>query len=147
MDLEHHLRQGRGNTLMILVSRQRYMVMATLLIGIGLLTRWPFLGLPHTAAKYSGSLIWGGMIYCAVATILPTVAPLRIGIIAGCLATGVEFSQLWHTEALDAFRRTAIGVLLIGRFFSWWDILSYWIGIAAVGLFDSFVSRPAATER
>jgi hypothetical protein len=68
-------------------------------------------------------------------------------VLAGFLAAGVEFSQLWHTEGLDAFRRTTIGVLLIGRFFSWWDILSYWIGIAAIGLFDAFVSRPAGTER
>jgi hypothetical protein len=130
-----------------LVARQRYLVLVALLICIGLLTRWPGLGLPYTAAKYCGSVIWGGMIYCVVASILPTAGPLRIGIMAGLFSAGIEFSQLWHTEGLDAFRRTTIGALLIGRFFSWWDILSYWIGIAAVGLFDAFVSRPEVTSK
>jgi hypothetical protein len=72
---------------------------------------------------------------------------LRIGVAAGLFSAGIEFSQLWHTDVFDAFRRTTTGVLLIGRLFSSWDILSYSIGIAALGLFDIFVSRPEVTAK
>jgi hypothetical protein len=34
-------------------------------------------------------------------------------------------------------------VLLIGRFFSWWDIVAYLIGIAAISLFDKMALRTA----
>jgi hypothetical protein len=53
----------------------------------------------------------------------------------------VEFSQLLHTGWLDAVRRTTIGVLLIGRFFSWWDIASYLIGIAIAVMLEWTIVR------
>ena len=33
------------------------------------------------------------------------------------------------------------GILLLGRFFSVWDIVAYWVAIAAVALLDGFVIR------
>lgn len=101
-----------------------------LLIAAGLLVRAPVLGLPAGFAKYTGSIIWGGMVYGLWSTITARAALGNRAAISAIIAAAVEFSQLLHTPWLDAFRRTTIGVLLIGRFFSWWDILSYTIGIA-----------------
>jgi hypothetical protein len=127
--------------------RIKYAVLTALLIGAGLLMRSPLLGLPHAIAKYSGSIIWGGMVYAAIACLLPKQGALRTAITASVLSAAVEFSQLWHTPALDAVRSTTIGVLLIGRFFSWWDIVSYLIGTAAACLFDRLVLRTAGLRR
>ena len=127
----------------MLAPRIKYAVLTALLIGAGLLTRGPIPGLPAAIGKYSGSVIWGGMIYAAMACLMPKQSVVRTAIAAALVTTGTEFSQLWHTVALDAFRRTTIGVLLIGRFFSWWDVVSYLIGIAAVAGFDKFVLRTA----
>ncbi len=129
---------------MRLMPRIKYALLTALLIGTGLLIRSPLFGLPHGIAKYSGSIVWGGTVYAATACLLPKQGSLRTAIVASTLAVGVEFSQIWHTPALDAFRSTTIGVLLIGRFFSWWDIAAYLIGIAAVCLLDNVALRTAA---
>jgi hypothetical protein len=40
-----------------------------------------------------------------------------------------EFSRLYHTPWLDAFRLTLAGALILGRIFSWGNILAYLLGI------------------
>lgn len=125
---------------MLFAGRSKYIVLALVIIGVGLLTRLSPPG-HHALLKYLGSGLWGGMVYGVLASLTPDTNPVRLAIIATLVSAGVEFSQLWHTETLDAFRATRIGVLLIGRFFSWWDIVSYSIGIAMVAAFDAFVLR------
>lgn len=123
------------------MPRIKYAVLTALLIGAGLLVRSPLFGLAHALAKYSGSIVWGAMVYAAIACLQPSRGLLRTAIAASLLAASIEFSQLWHTPTLDAFRSTTIGVLLIGRFFSWWDIVAYLFGIAAICLFDKIALR------
>jgi hypothetical protein len=56
----------------------------------------------------------------------------------------VELFKLYHTPALDAFRLTLPGKLLLGRVFSLWDLIAYAVGVI-VGVFASHAigSRPA----
>jgi hypothetical protein len=125
---------------MLLTGRSKYAALALCLIGIGLLTRLSPPG-HHILLKYLGSALWGSMIYCLMAGLSPNTNPFRIAIVATIIAAGIEFSQLWHTDILDTFRSTRTGVLLIGRFFSWWDIVSYSVGIALVAAFDALALR------
>jgi len=122
-------------------GRLLYLIATGLLIGAGLLSRSPGLGLLPIVAKYAGSVIWGGMVYFAWAVVRPEQRRHRRTVIAAVIAVTVEFSQLLHTEWLDAVRRTTIGVLLIGRFFSWWDIAAYLIGITVAVMFDWMIVR------
>lgn len=101
-------------------------------VACGLLWRRPEIGLPAAMAKYGGSLLWGAMVFFCVAGLKPRVDLRLVAVCAAVVATLVEFSQLIHVSWLDAFRRTTIGALLIGRTFSWWDIAAYWAGIALV---------------
>jgi Protein of unknown function (DUF2809) len=125
---------------MLPTGRSKYAALALAIIVIGLLTRLSPPG-HHALLKYLGSALWGGMVYCLLACLTPNTNPIRIAVIAVVSAASVEFSQLWHTDVLDAFRTTRIGVLLIGRFFSWWDIVSYSVGIAIIAALDAFVLR------
>jgi len=122
-------------------GRKFYLIATCLSIGMGLLARSALLGLPPIIAKYTGSIIWGGMVYFAWAVVRPEQRRSRRAIIAVIIAVTVEFSQLLHTGWLDAVRRTTIGVLLIGRFFSWWDIVSYLIGIAIAVMLEWTIVR------
>jgi hypothetical protein len=125
---------------MLSAGRSKYIKLALGIIGTGLLTRLSPPG-HHVLLKYLGSALWGSMVYCLLASLTPKSNPARIAVVAVVIAASVEFSQLWHTETLDAFRATRIGVLLIGRFFSWWDIVSYTIGIAVITALDAFLLR------
>ena len=40
-----------------------YIAVAVIVIALGLLVRWPGLGLPREVAKYAGSILWAAMVY------------------------------------------------------------------------------------
>lgn len=46
---------------------------------------------------------------------------LTVSMLTGVLTTSVEFFKLYHSAALEAFRRTLPGILLLKRLFSAWD--------------------------
>ena len=116
-----------------MTGRTAFAAAAILLIGIGLLTRVPLIPWPAEIAKYPGSALWGAMVFCVIGACLPRLAVVPMMMLAFVIAAAVEASQLWHPAWLDAFRRTIIGVLLLGRYFSFADIAAYAVGIGAAG--------------
>ena len=107
----------------------------------GLTIRFVPLGLAPTIVKYGGSMLWALTIYWIVSALLPSL-PLLAAVAAAILTAGIEFFKLHHTPGLDAFRSTILGVLLLGRVFSGWDILAYWLAIF-LGLVIDHRIRPA----
>ena len=105
-------------------------------IAAGLIIRFARLGLPLFVSKYGGSMLWALMIYWFVTTLLPRWSLSKAAVLAGILAAAVEFLKLYRTPALDAFRLTLPGILVLGRYFSVWDIVAYWLAIVAVAIVD-----------
>jgi hypothetical protein len=87
------------------------------------------LGLPAYIVKYGGSVLWGTMVFFLVALAASRLSRRSIALISAAIAVAVELFRLVHTPALDAFRLTLPGALLLGRIFSPWDMLAYGIGI------------------
>ncbi len=129
------LRRGIGVSALLLV--------ATLVTG--LLVRFGPLGLPAGVAKYGGSMLWALAIYWVVSAVAHR--PVVAATVAGVLATGVEFFKLYRSPRVDAFRLTIPGVLLLGRYFSWWDIVAYWVAIAVGAVLDLWLRRRFEAER
>jgi len=93
------------------------------------------LGLPAFIVKYGGSVLWGTMVYFLVAIAASHLSRRSITLISAVIAVAVELFRLVHTPALDAFRLTLAGALLLGRIFSPWDMIAYGVGIVlAIGL-------------
>jgi hypothetical protein len=113
------------------------LVLIVVTVAIGLTLRMAPLGLPRFVMKYGGSTMWALMIYWLVTTLLPSVRISAGAVLAGVIATAVEFFKLYRSPAVDAFRTTLAGTLLLGRHFSMKDILAYWIAIAAGFVFDA----------
>ena len=113
----------------------------------GLSVRFAHLGLPAGIVKYGGSTLWAVMIYWIVSTLLPSWRLSALALLAGAVATAVEFLKLYHSPGLDAFRLTLPGILLLGRYFSVWDIAAYWLAILIGALVDHLLrthpTRPA----
>jgi uncharacterized protein DUF2809 len=120
------------------VSRRPVWLSAALIVvtmTAGLAVRFAHLGLLALVVKYGGSALWAMMVYWVVSSLVPMLPVRRAAVVAGIVAILVEFLKLVHTPALEAFRRTLAGVLLLGRIFSFWDIVVYWVAIAvAAGL-------------
>ncbi len=120
-----------------LARRRLALAIATIVvIAVGLATRLPGIEWSPVVGKYLGSVLWGAMVYCLVGLLRPGWQTIALMLVASCIAVGVEVSQLWHTPWLDALRQTRLGVLLIGRYFAWADILAYLAGIAAAAGVD-----------
>jgi hypothetical protein len=49
--------------------------------------------------------------------------------------------QAVHAPALDDFRRTIAGAVLLGRIFSFADIAVYWLAIAIAASLDVLIRR------
>lgn len=110
-------------------------------IAAGLAIRFAALGLPPFVVKYGGSMLWAAMVYWIVSALLPRWRFPAVAMLAGALATAVEFLKLCHAPALDAFRLTLPGILLLGRIFSVWDIVAYWLAICIAALGDLAMRR------
>lgn len=99
------------------------------------------LGLPGLAVKYGGSALWGAMVFFLVAFAAPRLSRPSIALIAAAIAITVELFRLVHTPALDSFRLTLAGALLLGRIFSAWDMVAYGAGIVFAMALDCFSAR------
>jgi hypothetical protein len=134
---------------LIAATRQRvaYLVLALMTVPVGLVVRFVPLGLPWFVVKYGGSTLWAVMIYWVLALLWPKSRPISLLLAAGTIATLVELLRLYHSPGLDAFRLSLPGILLLGRFFSVWDIVAYWMAIVVAALVDVWMVRRIAQER
>ena len=99
------------------------------------------LGLPAFVVKYGGSALWGAMVFFLMALAASHLSRHGIALISAAIAIIVELFRLVHTPALDAFRLTLAGALLLGRIFSPWDIAAYGVGIALAMGVDRFAGQ------
>jgi hypothetical protein len=111
-------------------------------VAAGLAMRFAPLSLPPVAVKYGGSTLWALMLYWIVSTLLASWRLPAVVLLTGVLATAVEFVKLYHSPALDAFRLTLPGILLLGRFFSIRDIVAYWLAIIVGAFADRAIRAP-----
>jgi hypothetical protein len=122
------------------MTRHRPLALSAALLFLtviaGLAIRFAPLRLPAFIVKYGGSMLWALMIYWLASTLLPRWRIPAVALLAGAIGTAVEFLKLYHAPALDAFRLTLPGILLLGRFFSAWDILAYWTAVCLGALID-----------
>jgi hypothetical protein len=120
------------------MTRRRFTAaaLALILIPVGISWRMAPLHLPPFLYKYGGSVLWAAMVYWIVVALLPRLRPPTAGALAAIVAALVEFSRLYHAPALDAFRLTLAGKLILGRVFSLRDIAAYWLAIATAAVID-----------
>jgi hypothetical protein len=106
-------------------------------IALGLASRrFPSL-FPAYLGKYPGDALWALMVFLSWAFFKPRASTSLLAVLALATSCLVEFSQLYQASWLSAIRRTAIGHLVLGSTFSWFDIAAYAAGVAAGSLLDA----------
>lgn len=126
--------------------RLTYLAVALLCIGVGLLLRWPALGLPWAVGKYGGSMLWAAMVYFGLRVLLPKQRAVLVALGAAAFAALGEATQLISMQGFDQFRDTTIGHLIFGRTFALEDIVAYWIGIAVAAGSDGHARLSAPVK-
>ena len=121
------------------VERRRRLACVGLLavtVPAGLVWRLAPLHLPQFAFKYGGSALWAMAVYWVIAGLLPQCSAKPLAALAAVVASGVELFKLVRWPAVDAFRGTLAGKLLLGRYFTFGAIVAYWLAIALVAAAD-----------
>ncbi|WP_420409205.1 DUF2809 domain-containing protein [Hoeflea sp.] len=119
-----------------LLIRRMLTALAVIAGGLTLRLTGYDIGLPYGLVKYGGSLLWGMMVFWVAGILFPGLSVIRIALIAGIIALLTEFSRLYHTPWLDEFRLQLVGALLLGRIFSWLNIVAYLAGIGLAALIE-----------
>ena len=121
--------------------RATHAVLLLIAVSAGLAWRMVPLGLSPFWFKYGGSALWAMALYWLIAVCLPGLSAAGLACLAAAVAAVVEFSRLWRVPAVDAFRLTLAGRLLLGRYFSLKNIAAYWLAIAMAALLDLWLVR------
>jgi len=129
--------------------RSPYLSAFVTTIALGLYTRSPRAPLPELIATYGGDTLWAAMVYWLLSWWRPRLPmPVRAAA-ALCMATVVEFSQLYQAPWIVALRDNPVGALVLGQGFLWSDLVCYAVGVAGAALIDALlVSRgPMSTQQ
>ena len=123
--ISHHATRTSGATRIV----RACLWLSVIVAGLALRQFGPGLGLSFAPVKYGGSILWGTMVFFAVAIVASNLSRGKIALIAAAIAVCVELFRLVHAPWLDDFRLTTSGALLLGRVFSPWNMLAYGAGI------------------
>ena len=123
-------------------SRLLFVVLVIATIGVGLgVHRWGD-ALPDAARDILGDALWAMMMAWWVGAAVPGARPLPRAGVALAIAWIVEFSQLYHTPAIDRVRATTLGHLMLGIDFDARDLAAYAAGVLAALLLErAFLPR------
>ena len=110
-------------------SRLQYGTLIILVVICGLASRssWATV-LPQLVQVYAGDTLWALALFLALGVSFPTASTLCIALVTLGLSLGVELSQLYQAEWINAIRHTRIGGLILGFGFKASDLLCYTLG-------------------
>jgi hypothetical protein len=118
-----------GGALSPPLSRATWLTAALGWIAVGLgLHRFGF-GLSPRLRDATGDALWAAMMFAWVGVLVPRQRIRVRGPVAVGICWAVEFSQMYHTPMLDAWRDTTLGSLVLGTDFDARDLVAYTIGV------------------
>ena len=114
----------------------RYAALALCAVIVGLTVHRSGGALPPDVRDVLGDALWAAMVAWGIAAVSPAIRlPWRaVGALALCFV--VEISQLVHSPALDALRRTTAGHLVLGSGFDPRDFAAYAAGVLAAVILE-----------
>ena len=85
--------------------------------------------LPDFIVTYAGDTLWSLALYLFLGILLPHMSVLRMAALALVLSFGVEVSQLYQADWVNAIRETRVGGLILGFGFKLSDLACYTTGM------------------
>ena len=89
--------------------------------------------MPPFMVNYGGDALWALAIFLGCSVLFPRRKVRTRALWALAVAYGIEFSELYQADWINAIRATRLGGLILGYTFLWSDLVCYAVGIG-VGL-------------
>ena len=123
------------------------LAVGTIVVGLTIHRGGAALRLGPVARDVLGDALWAVMIVWWLGALAPTLRLRVRGGVALAICVAVELSQLLHTPALDAARRTLPVRLVLGSGFDPRDLVAYAAGVLAAVLLERAVGARPRTLR
>ena len=122
-------------------NRATYLALAAGTIAIGLAVHFRGDILSPSLRDIIGDALWAAMVVWLTAAAVPALSlPFR-AFTALVISYAAEFSQLYHSPAVDALRGTTVGHLALGNGFDPRDLVAYAVGVLAAVLLERAAVR------
>lgn len=122
-------------------NRLLYLLMVTIVICLGLLSRRISDHLPDLINLVLGDILWALMIYLLIGIVFRNWSAKKVAITGLAFCFMIELSQLYHDPWIDQIRNTTLGGLILGFGFLWSDLVAYSIGIGFGIIIDYYVLK------
>ncbi len=123
------------------MNRLRYLPAIAVCVVAGLGSRAYGGYLPEFAAEYLGDVLWASMVYFGVCLVWQAAGIGRAMLCALVFSYGIEISQLYQADWINAVRGTRFGALALGHGFLWSDMACYTLGILLAAGVDRVLIR------
>jgi hypothetical protein len=117
------------NMLTLTRSRLLYAGIIALIVAVGLPTRLIPEFLPDFVVNYLGDALWALVIFLLIGLLLPNRRTRTVFLLALTVTWGIEFSQFYQADWINAIRAYKLGGLILGYTFLPSDLLMYLFGI------------------
>jgi hypothetical protein len=115
------------------------LALGTIALGLGVHVYGAVLG--PAMRDFVGDALWATMIAWWVGALAPAGTLRTRSAAALALCVAVELSQLVHTPAIDALRRTPGGHLVLGSGFDARDLVAYALGVLGAAVLELAARR------
>lgn len=108
-----------------------------LVIALGLASRAFPQWVPDSLGKYPGDALWAMMIVFGLGMVATRMRTWQLALWSLLICFAVEFSQLYQASWIVELRSHALGHLVLGSFFGWFDLIAYAAGVAVAAIVDN----------
>ncbi|MGL4796996.1 MAG: DUF2809 domain-containing protein [Paraclostridium sp.] len=122
-------------------KRIRYLIITFIVMIMGLLSRKFMFIFPKAIAPFVGDMLWAMMIYFGFRFVFLKLKIKENFILSIIFCFGIEISQLYQANWINAIRNTTLGGLVLGHGFLWMDLISYSLGIFIALLIDKLLNK------
>jgi hypothetical protein len=123
-------------------NRPFYVLGLFIVILIGLPTRLLPEYMPPIMVQYAGDALWALAIFLLFGLLLPSAQTRTVFLLSVAVTWGIEFSELYQADWINALRAGWLGGLILGYTFIPLDLLLYLCGIGAgVGMEKVIMGR------
>ncbi len=119
----------------------RYLIAVFVAMILGFSSRRYADMLPVFVAEHAGDALWASMIYFGIRLLWVRKSLLWAALVGILFCFGIEFSQLYQAEWIQAIRSTFLGALVLGSGFLTIDLVRYSVGVAVSLLLDRYFGR------
>lgn len=116
-----------------------YFFLVITVMMLGLSSRRFSVFFPSWINLYLGDALWALMIFLIYGLLFRTKETKWVAIGALLFSFAIEISQLYHSQWIDALRKSRVGGLVLGYGFLWSDLVSYAAGIGVGVLIERYL--------